>query len=97
MGRGCSWFLHALASVVAVVEIECGFSVASSEQTRVCATPKEVAMRGQCTVISKITGVTISIAAKCAFQVRWMVLAAALLMFGWGDVLSPSALAYSVC
>ena len=98
MGRGCSSILQVLASVVAVVEIECGFSVAASERTCVCATRKETAMRGQCTVISKNTGVfaTIGISAKCMFRVRCIILAATLLMFGCGDGLSPSALAYSV-
>lgn len=93
MGRGSSSILQAQASAVAAIEFDYGLSVSTSEQTEVWET-KEAVMRRNCAVTKESGEKRISITAKFKLKLGFII-AAALLVFGYGDGFSPSALAYS--
>lgn len=93
MGRGSSSILQAQTSAVAVIEIDYGFSVSTSEQNEICET-KETDMTRKCSVTKKSGEKRISITAKIKIKLTCIIVAA-LLVFGYGDGFSPSALAYS--
>ena len=89
MGRGSSSNLQAQTPAVAAIKINYGYSVSTSEQMKVCEY-KETVMNKQCTVTSKSGVNHISITAKIKINICF-ILAAALLVFGYGDGSSPSA------
>lgn len=94
MGRGSSSSLQAQTSAVAAVDFNYSYYISSSEQTEVCEC-KETAMKKQRTSTNK-TGVNrIGITAKFKLKLGCFI-AAALLMFGYGDGFPPSALAHSM-
>ena len=91
VGKGSSSILQAQMPVVAAIKINYSYSVSTSEQTKVCEY-KENTMRKKCIVTTKTGKKYISINAK----LKLSVIASALLVFGYGDGFSPSALVYSI-
>ena len=92
MGSGSSSILQAQTPVVATVDFNYDYFLSTSEQVKTCAKRKEFDMEIQ-RVKTTVTGVKrISITAKLKLRV---IIAVAMLVFGYGDGFSPSALAYS--
>jgi len=92
MGRGSSSSLQAQTSAVAAIEFKYGYSVSTSEQ-KLCEY-KETIMGKQCTKTIKTDDKSISITTKLRVKLGYLIVAA-LLVFGYGDGFSSSALVYS--
>jgi hypothetical protein len=95
MGGGSGSIPQAQTSVVADIDSAFGYSGSSSEQATTCElVEKEALMVNQSTTICKAGVVRISV--KVTFkQVVSCLIMAGLLMFGYGDGLSPSAITHS--
>ncbi len=93
MGRGNGSNPEVQASANAVVDFDFTHNCLSSEQEYSCEKRKVGYMKKKITVLIQ-TGVQISIALRFRLKLSHLI-AAALLISGYGDGFSPSALAHS--
>lgn len=94
MGSGSSSSLQAQPSVVVAIEINYRYPVSTSKQTKFCETnKKEGVMKRKCTVTkTSVESRTNKVSVKLKLCYSFMV---AILVSGYGNGFSPSALGYS--